>query len=332
MPARAFDDVAHQHVQAQILGIGARLLAAGEFDQVVHQQRQLADLLDHVGQQALAFVGLHVLRLLQDLDVRAQAGDGRAQLVRGVGDELALRVNGGVERAHRALERVEHRVEARRQAPDLVVTCELDPPAEVLCERDVLGGLGEALQWQHGGAGDQPPEQRRKRDAADVEQREDQAQAAEQVVDFGELLGDLNRAPGRDVLGEDAHVQAVDLGVREGPLALVERQRPGAGVDRQRDVAGGPEQDVTMAVDELLIAAHLAGSRRQVAQRGDALRRRGALRCRGALRRRLVRILPVDQIQQRAAASYAWGCARRTSGCRRGCSAARRPGCAAGGR
>ncbi len=267
MPARALGDVAHQHVQAQILGIRAGLLAAGEFDQVVHQERQLADLLDHVGQQALAFVGLHLLRLLEDLDVRAQAGNGRAQLVRGVGNQLALRVNGGVERAHRALERVEHRVEAGRQAPELVNPCELDPPAEVLRERDVLGRLREALQRQHGGAGDQPPEQRRERDAADVEQREDQAQPAEQVVDFRELLGDLDRAPGRDVLGEDAHVQTVDLGVREVALTRVARQRPRAGVDRQRDVAGGPEQDVAMAVDELLVAAHLAGSRRQVAQR-----------------------------------------------------------------
>ena len=78
---------------------------------------------------------------LQDLDVRAQAGDGGAQLVRGVGDELALGVHGCVERAHRPLERVEHRVEAAGQAPDLVFACGLDAPAEVLGERDVLGGL-----------------------------------------------------------------------------------------------------------------------------------------------------------------------------------------------
>ncbi len=100
-----------------------------------------------------------------------------------------------------------------RQAPDLVFPGGLDPAAEVLGEGDVLGGLGEALQRQHGGAGDEPPEQRRERDAADVEQREDQAQAAEQAVDFGQRLGDLDGASGRDVLGEDAQVQAVDAGV-----------------------------------------------------------------------------------------------------------------------
>ena len=141
MPAGALGDLADEQVEAQFLGVRARLLAAREFDQVVHQQRQLLDLLDHVAQQPPALAGVHVSGLLQDLDVRAQAGDGRAQLVRGVGDELALRVNGGVERAHRVLERVEHRVEARRQPPDLVLARRLDPPAEIARQRDVLGRL-----------------------------------------------------------------------------------------------------------------------------------------------------------------------------------------------
>ena len=116
--------------------------------------------------------------------------------MRGVGHELALRVHGRVERAHRPLERVEHRVEAGRQPPDLIFADRLDAPAEILGQRDVLGGLGEALERQHGGAGHEPSEQRRERDAADVEQRQDQAQAAQQVVDFGERLGDLHGAPG----------------------------------------------------------------------------------------------------------------------------------------
>ena len=51
-----------------------------------------------------------------------------------------------------------------------------DASAQILGQRDVLGGLGEALQRQHGGAGHQPSEQRRQRDAADVNERQDQAQ------------------------------------------------------------------------------------------------------------------------------------------------------------
>ena len=54
--------------------------------------------------------------------------------------------------------------------------------------RHVLGRLREALERLHGGAGDEPSEQRGERDAADDEQREDQAQAAEQAVDFGQRL------------------------------------------------------------------------------------------------------------------------------------------------
>ena len=175
-PARALDHLADDQVQAHVLGVGARFLAAGEVDQVVHQQRQLLDLLDDVVEQPRALAGVHVLGLLQDLDVRAQAGHRRAQLVGGVGHELALRVHGGVERAHRSLESVEHRVEAVGEPPDLIFADGLDAPAQVLGQRDVLGRLGEALERQHGGAGHEPSEQRRERDAADVEQRQDQAQ------------------------------------------------------------------------------------------------------------------------------------------------------------
>ena len=54
------------------------------------------------------------LGVLERLDVRAQARDRRAQLVAGVGDELALRLD-------RALERVERGVEAAREPAELVL-------------------------------------------------------------------------------------------------------------------------------------------------------------------------------------------------------------------
>src|SRR6202020_682620 len=113
-----------------------------------------------IAEQTLTVVRLHLFDLLlEQLDVRAQTRDGRAQLVRGVGDELALRVYGVVERSHRALERIEHRVEAAREPPDLIRADRLDSPAEVLRQRDVLGRLCQALERKHGGAGDEAPEQ-----------------------------------------------------------------------------------------------------------------------------------------------------------------------------
>ena len=155
VPVGALDGLADDR------GPGARprcrrgLLAAGEVDQVVDEQRQLLDLLDDVAEQLLALGGVHVVGLLEDLDVGAQARDRRAQLVRGVGDELALGVHGGVERAHRALERVEHRVEADREAPDLVGAVGRDASREVLGARDVLGGARQAPDGRDDGARDQ---------------------------------------------------------------------------------------------------------------------------------------------------------------------------------
>ncbi len=92
---------------------------------------------------------------------------GRAQLVRGVGDELALGVHGGVERGHRDLERVEHRVEADRQAPDLVIARRRDASGQVLGLGDVLGRAGQAPDGLHGGAGHELSEQRGEQDPAE---------------------------------------------------------------------------------------------------------------------------------------------------------------------
>ena len=98
-----------QFVEPHVLALAPRLVAARELDQVGDEHPELGRLLLDVGQQPRALVGRQRVGLRQHLDVRAQARDRRAQLVRGVGDELAL---GG----DRALERVEHRVEVLRPA------------------------------------------------------------------------------------------------------------------------------------------------------------------------------------------------------------------------
>ncbi len=143
-------------------------------------------------EHALSLLDAHITLLLEDFDVRAQARHRCAQLVRGVRHQLALRVHGGVERPHRALQGVEHRVEALGESPDLVLARGLDPLGQILRASDVLGGPGETLDGRDGGARHEPSEQRRKRDPADVEQREDQAQALEQMVHVGERLGELH--------------------------------------------------------------------------------------------------------------------------------------------
>ena len=227
--------------------------------------------------------------LLQDLDVRAQAGDGRAQLVRGVGHELALRVHGRVERAHGVLERVEHRVEAAGEAPELVFPGGLDAPAEILRQGDVLGGLGEALERLHRRARHEPPEQRGEGDAADDEQDEDQAQPAEQAVDFGERLGELDGVAATERLGEQAQVGPFHVSVAQKRFAAAFCQRQRARVDRERESFRGAFDDLAAAVHHLLVAAHLIGSRWQPAEdaaRARARARAVALHARGARGRR----------------------------------------------
>ena len=76
---RRVGDLADEDVQTHVLVARARLLAAGEVDQVVHQKRQLLDLLDDVAEQLMLLGGVDVGgALLEDLDVGAHAGDRRA--------------------------------------------------------------------------------------------------------------------------------------------------------------------------------------------------------------------------------------------------------------
>ena len=97
----ALHERAHDLVDAHVVHDVARLGAAGQLDDVAHERRQLVELRDDVGAQALA-IGLgQPVGVLQHLDVGAQAGDRRAQLVAGVRDEVALRL-GRAARARRA--------------------------------------------------------------------------------------------------------------------------------------------------------------------------------------------------------------------------------------
>ena len=107
-------------------------LLAGEGEQVVGEPREplgiLLELLDELGRRAVA---------REVRDVAAQRGQRRAQLVRGVGEEAALGVA-------RPLEAGEHRVQRRREPPDLVGRRGLgQPAARVARALDLRGRVGE---------------------------------------------------------------------------------------------------------------------------------------------------------------------------------------------
>src|SRR6202158_4776252 len=92
------------------------LLVAREIDEVGDERRQSLHLADELTEDLLPLGRICWLTPLEQLEIRAQAREWRAQLVRRVRDELALRL-------HRALELREHHIEGGRQAPELVVRC-----------------------------------------------------------------------------------------------------------------------------------------------------------------------------------------------------------------
>ncbi len=142
-----------------------RLVAARQLDQVAHERRQLLALLDDVGEQAAAVLRVELAALEQHLDVRPQARNRRAQLMRGVGDQLALGAHRLVERRAGALQPVEHGVEAPGELADLVVGVDPDAPAQVLGLADVLGRLGDLAQRREHPARGDPAERGGERDA-----------------------------------------------------------------------------------------------------------------------------------------------------------------------
>jgi len=121
-PARprpgALHDRVHHSVQAHVVRHVPGLRAPGQLDDVGHERGQLVELLDDVRPKALALVGREPIRLLECLDVRAQARDRRAELVARVGDQMSLR-------RHGSLERVEGGVEAARKPGELISSRDL---------------------------------------------------------------------------------------------------------------------------------------------------------------------------------------------------------------
>src|SRR5207253_3082250 len=74
-----------------------------------------------IAEHLLSLQRIRRLTALEELEVGAQAGERRSQLVRGVGDQLTLR-------AQRGFQLAEHGVEARAQTAQLVATVRRHAP------------------------------------------------------------------------------------------------------------------------------------------------------------------------------------------------------------
>ncbi len=123
-------------VEANVLDLDLLDLGLGEVDEVADEHGQLAQLCLCGGDDACALMRGQLLAERERVEVGLHAGQRCAQLVRGVGDELALS-------QARALERGQHRVEARREPSQLVLLVRLDAMAEVLCAGHAFGGAGQ---------------------------------------------------------------------------------------------------------------------------------------------------------------------------------------------
>ena len=101
-----------------------------------------------VVEQTPALFGLERHVAAEDVDVRLQARQRRAQLVRGIGDEAALRLE-------RLLERGEHRIEGRAEARELVLPAFGNTLARLAGLRDPFGRRREAAHRSQGRARDE---------------------------------------------------------------------------------------------------------------------------------------------------------------------------------
>ena len=149
----------------------------------------------------------------EQVDVGAQRGERRAQLVAGVGDQPALPVP-------RRGERGEHLVERRRQPGDLVVALDRDR-GQPLGARDVLGGRGEPADRPQPVAGHRPAghpggDRSRRCRTAGVTRPE----LGEHLLLRLQRLGDDQRQPGLPLDGHGDH-PVVDAAGPHGAQALL---------------------------------------------------------------------------------------------------------------
>ena len=231
MAAGADDRLGHELVEAHVLGRRRRLAVAGQRDEVGDEVAELLGLLDDVVEQRAAVGLAHRRRVAQDLDVRAQRGHRRAQLVRGVGHELALL-------GLRGLQAREHPVEARGHAPDLVVAVRVDAPAQVAGRLDVLGRLGQLGHRGDDAAREEPAHAGRER-GADGHQRDEHApQALQHAVGVLERARHLHGADGPERGGQHAQVKAVDAVIGEAAAGVAVGRREG--LPRHRAAPGRP--------------------------------------------------------------------------------------------
>ena len=245
-------------VEAHVLDRERRLLVAREVDEVGDERREPLHLRHEVVEQLRAIVFVGRLPALEELEVRAQARERRAQLVRRVGDELALR-------AERHLERGEHPIEAAREPPELVVRARADAAREVARARHLFDGLPQARDRREHGPRDERAERGGDEDTRERDLDEAHPGLGERAVHVLERPRELERDAAAERRHVDAHADVPRLGGRIERLPLPRRDLAHLGRDERGDrLAEVGADDAARGVDELA---------EDVLSPGDELRR-----------------------------------------------------------
>ena len=242
--ALAFHDARHEVDQIDVLHGFIRARVGREVDELGDEITQLLEL-DLRGVDQLRPLRLvEGSRALEQFDVRAQRREGRPQLVARVHDEPLLL-------SARRSERGEHRVEAAREPPELVVPPDLDAVPELLGLRDLLGCDRELFDGADDAPRDQPGGRGRDRRSGERDEQEPEVEGGEHVVRVGDAARDLRRAAVARRHGEHAVFRAGDRHGTETGCSAVRGDRLVGRVDRDGGLVRDRAHDRALRVEQL---------------------------------------------------------------------------------
>ena len=205
------------------VGVGAR------------QQQQVAHQAAHALRRAQRRLGrlaaLAVEHVGQQLEVGEDRGQRRAQLVRGVGHELALALQGALGLLARGLQPVEHRLQRVRELCDLVVGPRLGQRLRRVARAlDVVGGGRQPGDGRHRPPAEQHSAEQREQRAAEHARGEEEADAPDGGLDVGHLAR---------VLDDERKDEPLGVADRDAALAGLHAEAADARGARQEDAEVG---------------------------------------------------------------------------------------------
>ena len=194
-----------------------------------------------------------------------------------VADEIALLLP-------RRVESREHRVEAGREATELIAAADVDRRGEVLRGRHTFGCTREPGHGSKARSGDEEGEQRRHEDAQPPDDQQRGSQIRDRRIDVVDVRGELDRFSVRRGGAGDAKMPAAHVRVpeREPDVAACDRHVDSTQGNRDGLIRGNLAAPVCSSDSEIVAGAR--GRQVEVRQRDLGVRELGEPRRVGAQR------------------------------------------------